>query len=109
MASKLSLQQADEIFLEVAIEIREKQKIFHKLLRTRKFSTGNFFGTSTPEPLCTQDSEYVYKRGVEELPAKIGRCLKKPVSHNFENPPESIFLCTFQTSSLEDFALKSKL
>ena len=47
MASKLSPQQADKIFLQVAMEIREKWIFFCKLLCHRNFSTCKFFRWGT--------------------------------------------------------------
>ena len=57
MASKLSLQQADDFFYQIEMKIREKRKIFN----------WNFLGQAPTESLRTQDSEYVYERGVENF------------------------------------------
>ena len=66
------------------------------------FQWENFSGQVPTESLRTQDSENVYERWVQqifdpvlparswempvkcELPAKIGRCWKKPYGHNFQ-------------------------
>ena len=91
-----------QIFLTMRNGNSWKTENFRKSLRTRKFSTGNFLGQAPTESLCTQDSKYVYERGVEdfcnhvlltrswekpvkrELPANIGRCSKKPPGRNFD-------------------------
>ena len=44
-----------------------KTENFHKSLRTRKFSMGKFFAASATKSLCTQDSEYLYERGVQNF------------------------------------------
>ena len=77
-------------------------EIFCKLSVPENFQWENFLGQVPTESLRTQDSENVYERWVQqifdpvlparswempvkcELPAKIGRCWKKPYGHNFQ-------------------------
>ena len=102
MASKLSLQQADGFFYQGDMKIREKGKFFVNRSVPENFQWENFLGQVPTESLRTQDSENVYERWVQqifdpvlparswempvkcELPAKIGRCSKKPSGHNFD-------------------------
>ena len=102
MASKLSLQQADGFFYQGDMKIREKGKFFVNRSVPENFQWENFLGQVPTESLRTQDSENVYERWVQqifdpvlparswempverELPAKIGRCWKKPYGHNFQ-------------------------
>ena len=102
MASKLSLQQADGFFYQRDMKIREKRKFFVNRSVPENFQWENFLGQVPTESLRTQDSENVYERWVQqifdpvlparswempvkcELPAKIGRCSKKPPGRNFD-------------------------
>ena len=97
MASKLSPQQTDDFFFTKVKWNFVKNGNFCKFC-TRKFSSGNFFRGKHPR---TQDSEYVYETGVEdlfdrvlparswevpaerELPLKIGWCNENLAGHNF--------------------------
>ena len=102
MASKLWVHEPDTFFLEAAREISEKWKFFVNRSVPENFQWENFSGQVPTESLRTQDSENVYERWVQqifdpvlparswempverELPAKIGRCWKKPSGHNFD-------------------------
>ena len=102
MASKLSPQQADGFFYQGDMKIREKGKFFVNRSVPENFQWENFLGQVPTESLRTQDSENVYERWVQqifdpvlparswempvkcELPAKIGRCSKKPPGRNFD-------------------------
>ena len=102
MASKLWVHEPDTFFLEAAREISEKWNFFVKRSVPENFQRENFSGQVPTESLRTQDSENVYERWVQqifdpvlparswempvkcELPAKIGRCSKKPSGHNFD-------------------------
>ena len=102
MASKLWVHEPDTFFLEAAREISEKWNFFVNRSVPENFGRENFSGQVPTESLRTQDSEYVYERWVQqifdpvlparswempvkcELPAKIGRCSKKPYGHNFQ-------------------------
>ena len=88
--------------MRVAMEFREKGKFFVNRSVPENFQWENFLGQVPTESLRTQDSENVYERWVQqifdpvlparswempvkcELPAKIGRCWKKPYGHNFQ-------------------------
>ena len=98
----MSPQQAGKKKMRVAMEFREKGKFFVNRSVPENFQWENFLGQVPTESLRTQDSENVYERWVQqifdpvlparswempvkcELPAKIGRCSKKPSSHNFD-------------------------
>ena len=102
MASKLWVHEPDTFFLEAAREISEKWNFFVNRSVPENFGRENFSGQVPTESLRTQDSEYVYERWVQqifdrvlparswempvkcELPAKIGRCWKKPPGRNFD-------------------------
>ena len=102
MASKLSRQQAAGFFYQSDMKIREKWKFFVNRSVPENFQWENFLGQVPTESLRTQDSENVYERWVQqifdpvlparswempvkcELPAKIGRCSKKPPGRNFD-------------------------
>ena len=102
MASKLWVHEPDTFFLEAAREISEKWNFFVNRSVPENFGRENFSGQVPTESLRTQDSENVYERWVQqifdpvlparswempvkcELPAKIGRCSKKPSGHNFD-------------------------
>ena len=89
------------LFFHVAMEIREKWKFFVKRSVTVNFQQEKISGQVLTESLSTQDSQYLYERGVEtffdsvvprrswkmpvrrQLPAKLGRCCKKLGGHNF--------------------------
>ena len=89
-------------FWDTDKEIREKQSFFVNRSVPENFQQKFFGGQASKESLCTQDSEYVYERWVQqifdpvlparswempverELPAKIGRCYEKPYGHNFQ-------------------------
>ena len=126
----MSPQQADGFFYQGDMKIREKGKFFVNRSVPENFKWENFLGQVPTESLRTQDSENVYERWVQqifdpvlparswempvkcELPAKIGRCSKKPPGRNLaleQNPPERKFLYMLKIFSQEDFALKSKL
>ena len=97
----MSPQQADGFFYQGDMKIREKGKFFVNRSVPENFQWENFLGQVPTESLRTQDSENVYERWVQqifdpvlparswempvkcELPAKIGRCWKKPYGHNF--------------------------
>ena len=49
------------------MEIREKRKIFVNRSVPENFQWENFLGQVPAESLRTQDSEYLYERGVENL------------------------------------------
>ena len=101
VASKLSLQQADGFFYQGDMKIREKGKFFVNRSVPEHFQWEIFLGQVPTESLSTQDSQYLYERGVEtffdsvvpprswkmpvrrQLPAKLGRCCKKLGGHNF--------------------------
>ena len=88
----MSPQQADNFFYQKEMENREKQKIFVYRSVPENFQREKFSGQVPTKFLRTEDSEYVYERGVEiffggvlparswempverRLPAKIGRC-----------------------------------
>ena len=102
MASKLWVHEPATFFLEAAREISEKWNFFVKRSVPENFQRENFPGQVPTESLRTQDSENVYERWVQqifdpvlparswempvkcELPAKIGRCSKKPPGRNFD-------------------------
>ena len=102
MASKLWVHEPDTFFLEAAREISEKWNFFVNRSVPENFQWENFLGQVPTESLRTQDSENVYERWVQqifdpvlparswempvkcELPAKIGRCSKKPPGRNFD-------------------------
>ena len=102
MASKLWVHEPDTFFLEAAREISEKWNFFVNRSVPENFQWENFLGQVPTESLRTQDSENVYERWVQqifdpvlparswempverELPAKIGRCWKKPPGRNFD-------------------------
>ena len=67
MASKLSPQQADKFFYQSEMEIRERTINFVNPSVPENYTTGNFLGQVPTESLRTQDSEYLYERGVENL------------------------------------------
>ena len=84
------------------MKIREKRNFFVNRSVPENFQWENFLGQVPTESLRTQDSENVYERWVQqifdpvlparswempvkcELPAKIGRCSKKPPGRNFD-------------------------
>ena len=96
------VHEPDTFFLEAAREISEKWNFFVKRSVPENFGRENFSGQVPTESLRTQDSENVYERWVQqifdpvlparswempvkcELPAKIGRCWKKPPGRNFD-------------------------
>ena len=102
MASKLWVHEPDTFFFEAAREISEKWNFFVNRSVPENFEWENFSGQVPTESLRTQDSENVYERWVQqifdpvlparswempvkcELPAKIGRCSKKPPGRNFD-------------------------
>ena len=98
----MSPQQADGFFYQGDMKILEKGKFFVNRSVPENFQWENFLGQVPTESLRNQDSENVYERWVQqifdpvlparrwempvkcELPAKIGRCSKKPSGHNFD-------------------------
>ena len=65
MASKLWVHEPDTFFLQADTEISEKRNFFVNRSVPENFQRGNFSGQVPTESLSTQDSEYLYERGVE--------------------------------------------
>ena len=98
----MSPQQANEFFLQVAMEIREKQKNFVNCSLPEHFQREFSSGEAPQNPYALRVQNMFMKGGVEdhfdrvlparswelpverELPAKIGRCYEKPSGHNFD-------------------------
>ena len=98
----MSPQQAGKKKMRVAMEFREKGNFFVNHSVPENFQWENFLGQVPTESLCTQDSENVYERWVQqifdpvlpargwempvkcEVPAKIGRCSEKLLGLNFD-------------------------
>ena len=91
----MSPQQANEFFLQVAMEIREKQKNFVNCSLPEHFQREFSSGEAPQNPYALRVQNMFMKGGVEdhfdrvlparswelpverELPAKIGRCYEK--------------------------------
>ena len=67
MASKLWVHEPDTFFLQGDTEISEKRNFFVNHSVPENFQRENFSGQVPAESLRTQDSEYLYERGVENL------------------------------------------
>ena len=67
MASKLWVHEPDTFFLQGDTEISGKRNFFVNRSVPENFQREIFSGQAPTESLCTQDSEYVYERGVEFL------------------------------------------
>ena len=67
MASKLWVHEPDTVFLFEDTEISEKWNFFVKRSVPENFLRENFSGQVPTESLCTQDSENVYERWVQQI------------------------------------------
>ena len=67
MASKLWVHEPDTFFLQGDTEISDKRNFFVNHSVPENFQREIFLGQAPTESLCTQDSEYVYERGVEDF------------------------------------------
>ena len=68
--------------MRVAMEFREKWKFFVNRSVPENFQWENFLGQVPTESLCTQDSEYLYERGVQNFFDRVfpARCWEMPVN-----------------------------